>query len=413
MIENPLIKSQYSGFPYPEPIEDLSVWLNDHSSLGDPSKIETFNTYWPGAKKRPLSILIAGCGTSQSAVIAYTNPDCQITAVDLSATSLGHTDQLKKRHSLGNLDLVELSLLEVSKLDQTFDLIISTGVLHHLADPVAGGRALAAVLKENGVMHLMLYGSTLRYPIYPLQRSFDRMGITQTGENAQRIKHLIENVLDKNHPIHRYVSKCRDLNYEAGIVDTFLNPQDTAYSVSEILQFTQRIGMTFDSWLDNGYYYIGHEPNFKQAEFLALFPEFLDLPLFVQAEIVDSLFMNRGVHRFNLVKTKRDYISGILRGTHGTSVMPALKGLQKFEHPEYPEGRIWGRHPFLQTPFALDLKSVEIFKLIQAHTPANHITETLIKNGATRKEAESQLQGFMTDMWFRGHLYFSHPDNPL
>ena len=413
MSDNPLIKSQYMGFPYPEPIKDIPLWLETHSQLGDPSNIATFNTYWPGEKKRPLSILVAGCGTSQSAVMAYTNPECQITAIDLSTTSLSHTDRLKKRHSLSNLNLVELSLLEVASLGQSYDLIVSTGVLHHLADPVAGGRALASVLNDDGVLHLMLYGSTLRYPIYPLQNSFHRMGLTQTSENAKRIKHLVENILDKDHPIHRYVNSCRDLSYEAGVIDTFLNPQDKAYSVSEVFEFANHIEMTFDSWLDNGNYYIGHEPHFAGSEFLTTFPEFSKLPFYLQSEVVDSLFMKRGVHRFNLVKTKRTYISDILRGAHERSVTPALKGLQIFEHPEYPEGRVWGRHPFLQTPFALDLKSVEIFNLVQAHTPAKHIVETLVVNGATLKEAESQLQGFMTDMWFRGHLYFSHPDNTL
>jgi hypothetical protein len=42
-----------------------------------------FHVFWPDRDYRPhLDILIAGCGTNQAAVFAYTNPGATVTAID-------------------------------------------------------------------------------------------------------------------------------------------------------------------------------------------------------------------------------------------------------------------------------------------------------------------------------------------
>ena len=51
----------------------------------------------------------------------------------------------------------------------TFDQIVCTGVLHHLADPDVGLSALRSVLKPDGAMQLMVYAPYGRTGIYMLQ----------------------------------------------------------------------------------------------------------------------------------------------------------------------------------------------------------------------------------------------------
>ena len=41
---------------------------------------------------------------------------------------------------------------------------------------------------------------------------------------------------------------------DAAIVDTFLHPQDIAYSVQDVLDFVEGNGLKFQGWLDNGTY---------------------------------------------------------------------------------------------------------------------------------------------------------------
>ena len=90
------------------------------------------------------SILIAGCGTSQAAKHALRWPGAQVTAIDISATSVRCTEDLKRKYNLSNLQVYQLPIERVNELETTFDQIVCTGVLHHLADPDAGTRSLCA-----------------------------------------------------------------------------------------------------------------------------------------------------------------------------------------------------------------------------------------------------------------------------
>ena len=108
---------------------------------------------WPDREYKPdLDILIAGCGTNQAAVFAFTNPDAKVVAVDISQPSLDHQQYLKDKHGLWNLDLRLLPIEELPTLETRFRLVVSTGVLHHMADPSAGMKALAACLRPEGVI---------------------------------------------------------------------------------------------------------------------------------------------------------------------------------------------------------------------------------------------------------------------
>jgi SAM-dependent methyltransferase len=101
--------------------------------------------------------LIAGCGTNQAAVFAYTNRASKVVAIDVSQPSLDHSKYLKDKYALKNLELHLLPIEEAPSLKQDFDLIISTGVLHHMAEPKVGMKALADVLRPDGVAAIMLY----------------------------------------------------------------------------------------------------------------------------------------------------------------------------------------------------------------------------------------------------------------
>lgn len=97
MTGNPLddsVARQYERWIYPEPIEDLPGWLAHNWQWFDPS--HAHRLFWPDRPYRPdLDILIAGCGTNQAAVFAYTNPGAKVVALDVSAASLAHHRSLK------------------------------------------------------------------------------------------------------------------------------------------------------------------------------------------------------------------------------------------------------------------------------------------------------------------------------
>ena len=159
MTTSPLadvVSSQYERWMYPQPILDLRGWLATNWQWFDPSHAHPM--FWPDRDYAPgMDILVAGCGTNQAAVFAYTNPEAKVVAIDVSQPSLDHHAYLKNRYAMKNLELHRLPIEEVQSLGRDFDLIVSTGVLHHMAEPKTGMKALAACLRPDGVAAIMLY----------------------------------------------------------------------------------------------------------------------------------------------------------------------------------------------------------------------------------------------------------------
>ena len=157
------VRDFYERMPYPAPLVDLDAHRDLYKNP-DRRRVE-FHLIWP-ARRPPgnLEILIAGCGTSQAARYALREPDARITAIDVSNTSLRHTRDFQRKYNLENLELHQLPIERVRELGRSFDLVVCTGVLHHLPDPDDGLRALRDVLRLSGAMRLTLPQSTLASP---------------------------------------------------------------------------------------------------------------------------------------------------------------------------------------------------------------------------------------------------------
>lgn len=249
MNTNPLadvVTGQYEAWVYPEPIQDLPAWLVNNWQWFDPS--HAHRLFWPACDYKPdLDILIAGCGTNQAAVFAYTNPGARVVAIDVSSASLEHHRFLKEKYALANLDLHRLPIEDVGTLQRDFDLIVSTGVLHHMADPKVGMRALAACLRPEGVAAIMLYARYGRIGVEMLQGVFRDLGLRQDAPSLAVVKAALA-VLPQDHPLRSYMSVAPDLTFNAGLVDTFLHGRDRSYTVDDCLDLVASAGLVFQDW---------------------------------------------------------------------------------------------------------------------------------------------------------------------
>jgi len=249
-----LVARQYEAFAYPEPFPDIDEFVERGSFLmGDPSLYGP--VLWPrGRPAGPLRILVAGCGTTQAAYTAYMNRYDDVIGIDLSEASLAHERFLQDRHKLQNLKLFRGDLLDVAELRTRFDLIICSGVLHHMADPGAGLSALRDVLEPEGVMVLMVYGQAPRVGVYMLQDAFRRIAIPATPQGVTQVREILAE-LPPYHSAQPYIGVARELEHDSAMVDTFLHPQDRAYTVPQVLDLVESAGLEFQNWLDNAEYW--------------------------------------------------------------------------------------------------------------------------------------------------------------
>ncbi len=209
---------------------------------------------WPAEQPRAnQEILIAGCGTSQAASYALREPDARITAIDISDTSLRHTRDLQSKYNLENLELHQLSIERVEEIGRSFDLVVCTGVLHHLPDPDRGLCALRDVLNPSGAMRLMVYARYGRAGIYMMQEYCRLLGIGTSPTDLQGLGATLE-ALPPDHPISGLVRRAADFRRPEAMADALLHPQDRAYTVPELHAWLDRCGMSFGRWIEQAPY---------------------------------------------------------------------------------------------------------------------------------------------------------------
>ena len=247
------VRAFYERHPYPPPVDSLEKYR----LLGQDrqKRRADYHLFWPASPYREdQSILIAGCGTSQAAKHALRWPAAQVTGIDFSATSVRCTEELKRKYNLNNLQVRQIPIERVSDLKMSFDQIICTGVLHHLAEPDAGLSALRGVLNpDGGAMHLMVYAPYGRTGIYMLQEFCRRIGVHANDEGIRDLITALK-ALPRGHPLETLLREAPDFREEAALADALLHPQDRAYSVPQLFDFIEKAGLTFGRWVKQAPY---------------------------------------------------------------------------------------------------------------------------------------------------------------
>ncbi len=210
------VRALYEDNPYPrwqtaslENGKDFASQVRSVFPLLDPARL--------ASPDRP-EILIAGCGTGRHAIeTASKYKDSAVLAVDLSRASLAYAQQMSRRLGQTNIKYLHADILSLAALDRKFDLIECSGVLHHMADPVAGWKVLVGLLGEDGLMRIGLYSETGRANILAARRILPDAG-SVTPDGIRTSRHDILS-LEDGHPaagIRRNMdffalSTCRDL----------------------------------------------------------------------------------------------------------------------------------------------------------------------------------------------------------
>ena len=183
-----LVRDQYEENPYPR-------WRKEPPAT--PDSIANFlNAKFPQRFEQPgrllQDILIAGCGTGQCSIaMAQRFGDQHMLAVDLSLASLGYAR--RKSEELGlKIAHGQADILALGSLGRQFDMIESIGVLHHMADPWAGWRALLPLLRPGGVMFLAFYSEKARQSVLEARARISAQGLGAGDIRAFR-QALMEN----------------------------------------------------------------------------------------------------------------------------------------------------------------------------------------------------------------------------
>ena len=150
------VREQYEENPYPR-----WVRLPAEPAKGDARLAPLLN--FQTEQARGLDILVAGCGTGQEAIeIAQQLPASRVLAIDLSLGSLCYAKRKTAELERDNIEYAQADILRLASIGRRFDFISSVGVLHHLANPMAGWKELLSLLRPRGLMLIGLYSESGR-----------------------------------------------------------------------------------------------------------------------------------------------------------------------------------------------------------------------------------------------------------
>jgi SAM-dependent methyltransferase len=182
-------------------------------------------------------VLIAGCGTGRHAAItAQLQPLGRVLAVDLSRASLAYAARRCKELGLANVRFAQADILGLAGRAERYDLIECSGVLHHMADPLAGWRVLVSLLRPGGAMKLGLYSELGRRHIVAARSLVEGLGVREAR------RRILE--LPGGHPA-RNVAALRDFYSASGVRDLLLHAQEHRFTIPQLAQALEALGVEF------------------------------------------------------------------------------------------------------------------------------------------------------------------------
>lgn len=246
------MKKMYTLYPYPNYDSKHDKYAPIPAQYSPFSFLEQINHYLYNGKKNfnNFRVLVAGCGIGGDVVslgfLLKEYKGSNILAIDISPESLRITKERIKLYNLDNIEVREMSLLDINPKDfGYFDFIVCIGVLHHLEYPQSGLNKLRQVLKPDGGMYIMVYGEIGRTGVYQMQDLLNMVN-KNTNNFANKIINFknIYSILPSSNLLKKTENVIHDHNTgDNGIVDELLNLQDRAYTVSELYKFVKSVGM--------------------------------------------------------------------------------------------------------------------------------------------------------------------------
>lgn len=172
-------------------------------------------------------ILECGCGTGQ-----LTNflsiASRTVMGTDMCFNSLKLAQAFKTRNDLERAHFYQMNLFRPCFKPQSFDLVISNGVLHHASDPFLAFKTISTLVKPNGYILIGLYHKYGRL-MTDLRRLIFRI-------TKDKFKFLDRLAINKN------ISMAKR---DSWFMDQYKNPHESKHTVGEVLHWLDNIGFTF------------------------------------------------------------------------------------------------------------------------------------------------------------------------
>jgi len=231
------VRAQYEANPYPR-------WVRMQSSFAAAPLRQIVKELFPQAEVPAVEkprILVAGCGTGQNAIAtALRFAGASVLAVDLSRASLGYAQRKTLELGLKHIEYRQADILALGALEERFDLIECSGVLHHLEDPFEGWRILAGLRKPGGLMRVGLYSEAGRRAVLRARALIAAEGFTPDPGGIRACRAAI-----RNDPSLVRIARNEDFYSMSGCRDLMFHVHEHRFSLPQVDSMIARLGLRF------------------------------------------------------------------------------------------------------------------------------------------------------------------------
>ena len=236
------VRDQYEVSPYPRWVNlGLSPKPASISKMVEKTKLKLFDE-WIKQVEAP-NILIAGCGTGQHSMgTAARYKNSKVLAIDLSLSSLSYAKRKTEEFGIRNIDYMQADILNLAKLNRQFDIVESTGVLHHMDDPIAGWRVLTDCLKPRGLMRIGLYSRLARQDIVETRKEISKLGI---GSSDAAMRSFRARVITSSQKHHKQILNSSDFYSMSTLKDLLFHVQEYRFTIPQIQDCLSELGLKF------------------------------------------------------------------------------------------------------------------------------------------------------------------------
>jgi SAM-dependent methyltransferase len=154
-----VVRGFYQRAPFPNypPSASLS-WLRARAERSEFARL--FDRAIPGDAR----IVEIGCGTGQMSLF-LARADRVVIGADLSRASLRLAVEAARRFEVDQVQFIETDLHHPALRAGAFDVVYSSGVLHHTPDPGAAFERIVRLARPGGIIVLGLYNTFARIPL--------------------------------------------------------------------------------------------------------------------------------------------------------------------------------------------------------------------------------------------------------
>lgn len=213
------VKSFYEENPFPnyEGIEEFGELVN--KGFRNPFSAELLKAV--GYNKL---ILECGCGTGQLSHFLQLNNN-HVLGIDMSLGSLRLAMEHKRRNGLKRGSFAQMNIFDLAIKDDSFDVVISHGVLHHTFDARRAFAHIVRKIKPGGIVMVGLYNYYARVPTWLRSKVIGVLG--------PKIDFIVRTRIQD------------ERKADIWIKDQYYNPHETWHSIDEVLGWFDENGVEY------------------------------------------------------------------------------------------------------------------------------------------------------------------------